>query len=63
MTKKQYADALNRLGLSQVGAAAFLKVGDRTSRRWIAGDAPIPHAVGLLLTLMISKKIKPEDLT
>jgi hypothetical protein len=63
-TKKyfDYEAAIGKLGLSQVGAARFLKVGPRTSRRWIAGDARVPHAVALLLTAMIEYKIKPEDL-
>ena len=62
MTKREYSAAIDELGLSQVGAAEFLRIGDRTSRRWIAGDSPIPHAVRLLLTLMVDRKIKPEDL-
>jgi hypothetical protein len=61
MTKRQYSEALQELGLTQVGAAEFLQVGHRTSRRWIAGDAPIPHAVRLLFALMIKHKIAPDD--
>jgi plasmid maintenance system antidote protein VapI len=61
-TPKLYAETIAALGLTQVGAAEFLKVGERTSRRWIEGKCRIPHAVALLLNLMIDKNIKPQDL-
>lgn len=61
MTPKQYADAIARLGLSQRAAGAFLKIGERQSRRYIAGDARIPEAVAMLLRLIIRLDIKPED--
>lgn len=61
MTPKQYADAIERLGLSQRAAGAFLGVDERQSRRWIAGDARVPEAVGKLLRLMIKLKIAPDD--
>ena len=62
MTGKQYGAAIARLGLSQRSAAKFLQVSERTSRYWIADARPVPHAVKLLLNLMIAKEIKPEDL-
>ena len=61
MTPKQYADAIDRLGLSQRAAGRFLGVGERQSRRWIAGDARIPESVAKLLRLMVLWKLKPED--
>jgi hypothetical protein len=61
MNAKQYREAIAELGLTQTAAAHFLKIGERTSRRFALGGA-IPHAVGLLLNLMIAKKVKPEDL-
>lgn len=61
MTPKQYADAIEKLGLSQRGAARFLGVNERTSRRWIAGDAAVPEAVAKLLRLMIRLKIRPDE--
>lgn len=61
MTPKQYADAIERLGLSQRGAGKFLGVDERTSRKWIAGDARIPESAAKLLRLMLRLKIKPED--
>lgn len=61
MTPKQYAEALTRLGLSQRAAGKFLGVDERTSRKWIAGDARIPESVALLLRLMIRLKITPDE--
>jgi len=61
MTPKQYADAIERLGLSQRAAGAFLGVDERQSRRWVAGDSAIPESVAKLLRLMIRLGVKPED--
>jgi hypothetical protein len=61
MTPKQYADAIERLGLSQRAAGAFLGVDERQSRRWIAGDSAIPESVAKLLRLMIKLRLRPED--
>ena len=61
MTPKQYAAAIERLGLSQRGAGKFLGIDERTSRKWIAGHARIPVAVGKLLRLMIRLKIDPKE--
>lgn len=61
MTPKQYADAIERLGLSQRAAGAFLGIDERQSRRWIAGDARIPESVAKLLRLMIARKIDPDE--
>jgi hypothetical protein len=61
MTPKQYADAIERLGLSQRAAGAFLGIDERQSRRWIAGDARIPESVAKLLRLMIARKIGPDE--
>jgi hypothetical protein len=61
MTAAQYQATIDALGLSQVGAARFLKIGERTRAAMSRGGA-IPYAVELLLNLMIARKIKPEDL-
>jgi DNA-binding transcriptional regulator YiaG len=61
MTPKQYAEAIGNLGLSQRGAGKFLGVDERTSRKWIAGDARIPESVAKLLRLIIHLKISPDD--
>jgi len=53
VTSDQFRQALETLGLSQVGAAPYLGVDARTIRRW-AKDTPIPQTVVLLLTLYLS---------
>jgi hypothetical protein len=60
MTPTQYKTALERLGLTQISAAQFLKVSIRTSHAY-ANSGPIPEAVGKLLRLMIKLELKPED--
>ena len=57
MNGTEYGKAIERLGLSQVGAAKLLGVNDRTSRRWIADEVPIPISVAVTLRLMIKKQI------
>ncbi|MGE0278424.1 MAG: helix-turn-helix domain-containing protein [Nitrospiraceae bacterium] len=57
----QYRAAIEKLGLSQRGAAAFLGVDERTSRRWALGEAQIPESVSMLLKLMIRLKLTPDD--
>lgn len=61
MTAKQYSDAIERLGLTQVGAARFLGVDERTSRRWIAGERPIPEPVAKFLRYLIAAKVAPDE--
>jgi DNA-binding transcriptional regulator YiaG len=61
ITPKQYADAIDRLGLSQRAAGRFLGVEERTSRRWISGESAVPESVAKLLRLMIARKINPDD--
>ena len=61
LTPKQYADAIDRLGLSQRAAGRFLGVEERTSRRWISGESAVPESVAKLLRLMIARKINPDD--
>ena len=61
MTPKQYAEAIQRLGLSQRGAAKFLGVDERQSRRWIAGEARIPESAAKLLRLLIKIGMNPSN--
>lgn len=56
MTPADLRTELARLGLSQRGGAAYLRVNEKTMRRWISGEIPIPHAIALLLP-----KLKPKD--
>jgi hypothetical protein len=47
MTAKKLQDLLDRAGISQRGAAAKLQINERTMRRYVSGDAPIPFIVWL----------------
>lgn len=60
MTANQYRAALQRLGLTQGGAAEFLGVSIRASHGYANKD-PIPEAIAKLLRLMVKLGLKPED--
>jgi hypothetical protein len=60
MTPQRLRQVLDSLDLTQVGAAKFLGASPRNVRRWVAGDAPIPLAVEMLLELMIARKLSPN---
>jgi hypothetical protein len=59
MTPKRYAQVIGKLGLSQVGSAAFLDYDARTVRRWVRGDLVVPKAVAMLLELMVKIEAEP----
>jgi hypothetical protein len=64
MNAKDYRAHLDRLGMSQLGAATFLDVAPRTSRRWASFGAeylPPPLAAELLLRVMVAKGLTPEE--
>lgn len=61
VTANQYRSAIEKVDLSQRSAARFLGIDERTSRRWAAGEAPIPEAVGKLLRLMVKLKLTWSD--
>ena len=53
MTPDQLRDLLTRAGLSQRGAARELGIDERTMRRYVAGDLPVPRVVELALTALL----------
>ena len=59
MTLTQYRSAIDRVGLSQVGAARFFGANPRTGQRW-AADGP-PPAVAVCLRLMIALDLSAEE--
>lgn len=61
MTAEQYRSAINRLGLSQAGAATLVGVEPRTSRRWSDGSRTVPEPVARFLRLLIAAKITPDQ--
>ena len=62
MTATQFRATLDRLDLTQVGAARLLGSDERTVRRWASGDRTIPQAVVIMLRLLVAKKITIEDI-
>jgi hypothetical protein len=62
VTSKQFSAALDRLGLSQLGAARLLKANGRTARRWALGERSVPEPVAILLRLMLAGKITADDI-
>ena len=62
MTPAQFRAALDRLGLSQVGAAKLFGYSDgRVVRRYISGERAEPAPLAILLRLMIAGKISAAD--
>lgn len=61
MTAKQFQAALDRLGLSQVGAARLLGADPRTARRWALDERSVPESVAIILRLMLAGKISAAD--
>lgn len=62
MTPKQFQAAIDRLGLSQVGAAKLVGADPRTARRWASGERSVPEPVAILLRLMLAGKITASDI-
>lgn len=61
MTPSEYRDAIERLGLSQVGASRLFGIDPRTSRRWALGELPVPRAVVLCLRLMLANGVSADE--
>jgi hypothetical protein len=47
--------------MNQIDAAWFLRIGERTSRRYAAGKAVIPPAIEMLLNVMIKYRISQKS--
>lgn len=62
MTPNQFRAALDRLKLSQLGAARLFRANDRTVRRWAIGERGIPPTVAILVKLMLAGKVTAADI-
>lgn len=62
MTANQFRAALDRLKLSQLGAARLLDANGRTVRRWATEERSVPVQVGIILRLLLRGKITPADI-
>jgi transcriptional regulator with XRE-family HTH domain len=62
MTANQFRAALDRLKLSQLGAARLFNSNDRTVRRWAIGERGVPPTVAILVKLMLAGKVSATDI-
>jgi DNA-binding transcriptional regulator YiaG len=62
MTRSQFNKAMVSMGITQIALAKAFETDERTVRRWMTGDSPVPTVVALLLNLMQSTDTKLEDL-
>jgi hypothetical protein len=62
MTANQFRSALDRLKLSQLGAAKLFDANDRTVRRWAIGERGVPPSVAILLCLLLAGRITADDI-
>jgi hypothetical protein len=60
MTANQYRAALDKLGLTQVGAARLLDVNEATSRRWARYG--VTGTAAIVLRLLATGKITVKDI-
>jgi len=58
MTANQLRKLLDSNGLSQRGAARKLEIDERTMRRYVAGDQPVPQVVVFALRRLIAQEGK-----
>lgn len=60
MTANQYRTALERLDLTQAGAAKFLGISIRSAHGYANGE-PIPEVIAKLLRLMVRLNLSPGE--
>jgi len=62
MTQNQFRAILDRLNLTQVGAARLFGGAERTFRRYALGEARVPDALVILLRLLENGTIDSHDI-
>jgi hypothetical protein len=60
MTHKQLQRLLDSAELSQRGTARELELNERTMRRYVSGDQPIPRVVEFAVRYLIDTKGKKQ---
>jgi hypothetical protein len=58
MSPSQFVATINALGLDQAKTARLLGISERTTRRYVRGETPIPAAHSLLLRAMLRYRVK-----
>jgi plasmid maintenance system antidote protein VapI len=59
MTPADLKSTAAALGLSGRGLARALQVNEKTYRRWISGEVPIPHTVALACEALANRHRPP----
>lgn len=59
MTPRELQRALGSLGLSQAAMARYCDVNERTVRRYLVGDCPVPAPIVLLLRALLAYDVDP----
>jgi len=59
MSKRQYEQIIDDLGMNQLEAARYLGFSGRSSRRMVSGHAKIPVSVALLLRSLVAHNEQP----
>ena len=60
MNKREYLEALAKLGLTIVGAGPVFGLSKRHAQRYAAGDTSIPGPLAKLVRVMLARRIAPE---
>lgn len=64
MGKRELGQVLKKLDLDDPRgkkAGEFLRIHDRTVRRWLSGDSPVDARTAMLLKAMVKYKITPQQ--
>ncbi len=61
LSPEQLRAALQTLGLTQAEFGRLIGRTARSINRWVVGDRAIPPEAAILVLLMLSGKITPED--
>jgi DNA-binding transcriptional regulator YiaG len=55
MSRDEYREALQTLGLTQVEVGRLMHVGARTARRWASGETPVPGPIEIHIRLWLQR--------
>lgn len=55
MDQREFREALDALGMSQVDFSRLIAADARTVRRYALGETPVPGAVALLLRMLLAR--------
>jgi len=61
MSGARFTALLDQLGLSQRGASRFMGINERTARYYASGASPVDPRTAMLLEIMVTYKITPEQ--